>query len=251
MRHRLAFYRNESYLRKFDGLLIALHRSYQNLNFDINTNGERRIHEVLTATHPHIIFDIGANKGDWTREIHALHPQAAIFAFEPIEETFKILQQTAPFAQTFHFALGSNNSRITFGKSSESECSSKYSEALGDLNAYEEVDIKCGDEFVREKQITHIDYLKIDAEGMDYEVLLGFKQTIADNKISIIQFEYSKYNIHSKTFLKDFYELLSPDFEIGKIYPTYIDFRPYHDDQEDFLGSNFLAVKPPLVCYFK
>ena len=79
---------------------------------------------------------------------------------------------------------------------------------------------------------------KIDVEGGEHLVLKGFDDY--DN-ITVIQFEYGLHNIYSRFLLRDFYELLS-DFEIGKLYPNGVDFRPYHASDEDFLGPNYVAV---------
>ncbi len=248
-RSKIANGRSEKVVRKLDDLLVALHRAYQNVNCDIETNGEKRVLSIIAAANPKIIFDVGANKGDWANTIHGFNAQAQIHAFEPIAETFKLLQANAPFASAFPFGLGAKNERVKFGKGDLSECSSKYFATIGGegVKAFEEIEIRKGDDFVSERQIPHIDYLKIDAEGMDYEVLQGFRKTIEEGKIDMIQFEYTKHNIQARSFLKDFYELLSPYYVIGKIYPTAVDFRGYYDDQEDFLQSNFIGVKKSLV----
>jgi hypothetical protein len=91
--------------------------------------------------------------------------------------------------------------------------------------------------------ITGIDFLKVDVEGMEERVLKGFAGMLALGAIKIIQFEYGYVNAVTKFLLRDFYEMLRPyDMVIGKIYPTYVDFREYKLNHEDFLGPNFLAV---------
>ena len=46
------------------------------------------------------------------------------------------------------------------------------------------------DDYVSRNNISKIDFLKIDAEGMDYKVILGGLDTIKNNKVSYIQFEF-------------------------------------------------------------
>lgn len=85
--------------------------------------------------------------------------------------------------------------------------------------------------------------MKIDIKGMEDRVLRGFSRLLASGAIKIIQFEYGYANVLTKFLLKDFHEYLKPyDMVIGKIYPTYVDFRDYQLVHENFLGPNFLAV---------
>lgn len=49
--------------------------------------------------------------------------------------------------------------------------------------------ILCGDEFVRENGIDQINYLKIDTEGFDLGVMVGFAAMLRSHKIDMVQFE--------------------------------------------------------------
>ena len=64
------------------------------------------------------------------------------------------------------------------------------------------------------------------------------------NKINFIQFEFGGCNISSRTFFKDFYEILSPYFKINRIlkdglYPI----KSYNEILECYLQQNYLATK--------
>ena len=95
----------------------------------------------------------------------------------------------------------------------------------------------------RNHKINHIDLLKIDVEGGEMDVLLGFKSYLKNKQISLIQFEYGYINITTKVLLSDYYEFFEGlGYAIGKIYPKYVDFRAYSFKHEDFIGPNFMAV---------
>ena len=50
-------------------------------------------------------------------------------------------------------------------------------------------------------------------------------------------------SIYTKDLLRDFYEYLGDfSYVLGKVYPRYVDLRPYSAFDEDFLGPNYLAV---------
>ena len=64
------------------------------------------------------------------------------------------------------------------------------------------------DQFAEENRIQSIDFLKIDTEGHDYDVLAGARQLLVSNRINVIQFEFNKMNVVSRIFFKDFFNLL-------------------------------------------
>src|SRR5207344_3202780 len=73
------------------------------------------------------------------------------------------------------------------------------------------------DDFLSENSIPHIDLIKIDVEGHELEVLRGMKLCIEQKKVEVIQFEFGSFNIISRTFFKDFWELLQNDYDIYRI----------------------------------
>ena len=101
-----------------------------------------------------------------------------------------------------------------------------------------------GDRYCASKGTSVIDFLKIDVEGFEPQVLRGFEGMLKSGKIDVIQFEYGYINIDTHFLLKDFHDYLSQfDMVIGKIYPDYVDFRGYRHADEDFYGPNYLAVR--------
>lgn len=55
----------------------------------------------------------------------------------------------------------------------------------------EEVKVETGDAFCAARGIRKVDFLKVDAEGHDFEVLKGFSQMLARSDIGMLQFECS------------------------------------------------------------
>jgi FkbM family methyltransferase len=98
--------------------------------------------------------------------------------------------------------------------------------------------VHTGERVCRDLNIERIDFLKVDVEGADYDVLTGFSGLLNPNHIGIIQFEHE-----GGRYLHDFYALLAPKgYAIGKIYANYVDFRPHHAEMEHCPGPNYLAV---------
>ena len=90
--------------------------------------------------------------------------------------------------------------------------------------------------------------MKIDVEGADLDVLRGFAGALTAGRVRTVQFEFTLWAAIARVWLGEFYELLAPyGFEIGKIYPTRVDWRAYRPDHERFLRTNFLASVDPNV----
>ena len=67
-------------------------------------------------------------------------------------------------------------------------------------------------------------------------------------KVKLIQFEFGGSNIDSKTYLRDFWEFLSKkNFCLYRITPKgNILLNEYHEKEEIFLFSNFIAINNSL-----
>ena len=99
-----------------------------------------------------------------------------------------------------------------------------------------------GDEYCRSCNISHIDFLKIDTEGHELSIIKGFGDMIERKCIDLIQFEYNKSAVGARVFLRDFYDVLFDDYEVGRLTPVGVDFQEYsyyHEAKE----SNYLAVR--------
>jgi len=103
--------------------------------------------------------------------------------------------------------------------------------------------VESGDRYLQQLALPRIDLLKVDVEGADLAVLEGFGAAMRDGSIGAIQFEFTGWAPLARVWLRDFYELLEPlGYEIGKIFPTYVEFRAYEVSQEIFVRANFFAV---------
>lgn len=220
---------------------------YENRNYDMVSNGEMRVIKILAKHHPKVVFDVGANVGEWSRIANAHFRDAEIYSFEPAPATCELLKQNLSGisnVQIHALGLSSKKERVNFNFYPEhSGQSSKYDFGIKEEATVVTVELADGDSFCQEMGVEKIDFLKIDVEGADLEVIKGFKNFIENRGIDVIQFEYGRINIKSKALLIDFYEFLLPrGYLVGKVFPKAVEFRPYDLRHENFIGPNFLAV---------
>lgn len=223
---------------------------------DFEISGEAYVmREVLPAclSRPNpVFFDVGANRGDYTKRLGAQFPTAEIYSFEPNPDAFRDLCMLlrSPRFYPFEVAMADvAESRLLYSNATEpgSSHSSLHREVITEIHhelavAEERVQLDTIDSFCVRHGIESIDFLKIDTEGYELKVLAGAERMLRSKRIRMIQFEFNTMNVTARVFLKDFYSILS-DYHIHRIDTSrLISLRDYDPINEIFLFQNFLAV---------
>jgi Methyltransferase FkbM domain len=123
-----------------------------------------------------------------------------------------------------------------------------YVNVVSDLRGSKVVEFKVPaiplDDYLSENGIGHVNLLKVDAEGHELKILHGVINNIRNNKIDVIHFEFNEMNIISKTFMKDFYDLLT-NYSFYRLLPYGLlslgDYKPAK--YEIFLFQNIVAIR--------
>lgn len=222
-------------------------KAYENCSGIFATNGEEMVLRCLSGAPMATVFDVGANVGDWSLLAHRHLPGSRILAFELSPPTFERLRQNTRACDriaTFNLGLSDHEGETRFYHYPDKPGETSILAHSFQSGAVELTGRLCvGDTFCAEEGIAQIDLLKVDVEGAESAVLRGFGKMLAARRISAIQFEYEKVNTATKFLLQDFYALLGGHgYAIGKIFPTYVEFRDYTFEQEMLWGSNYLAV---------
>ncbi len=120
-----------------------------------------------------VVLDIGANIGVWTRLLSAHCTAGHVYAFKPSPTTVRQLERNCgmrPNVTCVPCALGARNGTALFsGEDVDPKLRSLQSATAG---ATVEVITRRLDEWVGETGITRIDFVKIDVEGFEEDVLI-------------------------------------------------------------------------------
>lgn len=174
-----------------------------------------------------VVFDVGANVGDYSREVIDNARQARIYAFEPHPATYERLRANLEGCENiFNLAVGSRESNVRLYDYQDNDGSSHASvfrAVIEEIHRSEavshEVKMITLDSFVESRNITRIDLLKIDTEGNELDVLKGAARAISEGKILAIHFEFNEMNVISRTFFRDFWEAL-PNYAFYRMVPN-------------------------------
>lgn len=221
---------------------------YNRIDYAMETNGECALLERLAAFSPRCLFDVGANVGDYARLAAARWPLASVHSFEPVPATYAEFRERTkgePRIHPHNLALldRSGETRVKYYPS-RSGSSGVYDYPHDAPSEWITIRAQTGDEFCDAAGIDRIDLLKIDVEGAEDSVIRGFERRLKEGRIDLVQFEYGYANIMSKCLLYDYVRWLGGlGYDLGKVMPGGVDFRPYKFQDEDFRGPNYVAVR--------
>jgi FkbM family methyltransferase len=123
-----------------------------------------------------VIMDVGANIGMAAVWFDARYPGRPIHCFEPLAENARLIALNAPAARVNAVAAGAKDGITTLSVDSDAVMASRipYARAAGDR----QVRVVALDDYVREEGVDRIAILKIDAEGMELDVLEGARESL-------------------------------------------------------------------------
>lgn len=233
--------------------LQAVH-AWKNKQYDIHQNGEAALLQRLAPFRPRVLFDVGANEGEWSIAACASLPDVHVHAFEIVPAMAAVLRERVAGLSTRIIVnpvgLSDTADSITIyrtaddsTKTSSLRISPEHTTTTGPKPVIsEQADVRTGDAYLAEHGIDRIDLLKIDVEGAEEAVLRGFVRAFAEQRITLVQFEYGWVNAHNGFRLKDAYAFFEErGFVLGKLYPEGVAFKPYAYADEDFVGPNYVA----------
>ena len=204
------------------------------------TNGELRFAKLLVPS-CRTVFDVGARQDSHLVELNA---GCSFHLFEPLNKHYRALE--ARLRGQTNVAL----SRCALGDSRGEawiypHCESLIRRSLS-TSAREPIQVMRLDEYCREKNVQQIDFLKIDTEGFELEVLKGGRD-IVHSATRVIQFEYGGTYRDAGISLQMVFDFLGPRWSYYRILPHHL--RPiqgYRRRYEDGRYANYVASRERL-----
>jgi FkbM family methyltransferase len=226
----------------------------------VNTSGEEAVLRLIekNIAGPKCIFDIGANQGEFLASIqrNLSSEGLTIHAFEPSENTFKMLEKTvralsSEGLELNNFALGKKDYQSTlFSNESGSGLASLTQRRMKhfniDFDLSETVSVRTLDGYCRERGLDHIHLVKVDVEGHELDVFFGAQEMFSRQAIDVVMFEFGGASIDTRVFFQDFYYFFQ-DYAMNlfRITPSGFLFpiEGYDDSLEQFRTMNFVATR--------
>lgn len=232
--------------------LSARAMGLQNFASEAVSGESRAAASCLAGKTSPVVFDVGANEGNWLSQVLRLAPDARLHAFEPQPALAERIRVRAPGVFVTNAAVGERQDRLTLYDYADHPGSSHASLLPGVIDGVHrglarttEVPVIRLDDYCKDRSIEAIDLLKIDVEGFELSVLRGAQRLLASGKVAAIQFEFNEMNVVGRTFLRDFFQVLGPDYRLYRVLPHGL--LPLRNGSawlnEQFVFQNVLALR--------
>jgi FkbM family methyltransferase len=154
-------------------------------NANPKTNGEHKFFWKI-KDNIKIIFDVGSRS-----DSEFIYFNGEVHYFDPVNDFIEQLKKQTNLNKISYFnnfGLGQENSQSYYYPRYQSFYNRVNSCHVSDDRNKILLNIKKGKDYVVENDIKYIDFLKIDTEGYEFNVLRGFEDSLKN--VKIIQFEY-------------------------------------------------------------
>ena len=199
---------------------------------------------------PKICIDVGGNLGNYSTSLLNQFPDCQIFIFEPSKKNLDILESkySDNSKVSIEPAALSKDSGFThlFSDTDGSALASLTKRNLNHIGIpfdFTEMvkTVRFEDFWVERLHSSKIDLLKLDVEGHELQALEGCGESI--KHINVIQFEFGGTQIDTRTYLRDFWDLLIENgFELFRISPIgLMKMHAYNEGDECFMFTTYLA----------
>ena len=227
-------------------------KSFNTIGLDIARISNRPEHTLLGLRHLPIrsIIDVGANTGQFARNIATVFPEAYIYSFEPLLQPFDLIKQWARKQQgkitVFNVALGDHEGTVEMFSHLEHSPSSsllKSTDVCERLYPFTKkqtlvsVALRTLDRFLTDMSITLVPdiLIKLDVQGYEDRVITGGQETFGKAVACIVEINLDPL-YEDQANLRDIFILLD---ELGYYYAGNLQ-QAYADEHVVYIDAMFI-----------
>lgn len=236
-------------------------KGYKNYG-NFNVTGEKSFIELI-KNEVDLSLDIGANTGEYTKLL-LQNTNSNVVSFEPLPDAFKELEKIKikfnDRLNIYNVAIGIDNNRLDLfygDKKSEKASLIPNLEKLSFIGQNNKnkisVTVKKLDYFGNYFKDKKIDFIKIDTEGFEYEVLRGAKKILLQHKPKFIQIEFNWHQLIRNHSLYQLFKLVN-SYDIFRILPygkKLILIDPSKPENNIYHLSNYVFIRSDISSRYK
>jgi FkbM family methyltransferase len=190
-----------------------------------NKNGEYKFLEdkMPKLTNASIVFDVGANIGDYAAKMHSYNNTLQIYCFEPVPDTYLKLKERVSINKNIilnNTAMSDNVGSVKmfeYKKYGGINSIENHGELMSSATKVINVELNTIDNYCDQHGIDKINFLKIDVEGHELNVIRGAEEMIRNKSINILQFEYNYLWRNTNNTLEGVMKILSVNYDIYRL----------------------------------
>ena len=220
--------------------------------------GEKYFIKILAKSNPSLCIDIGANIGNFSQYL-IKNTSSNIIAFEPLKKAFADLKKIEKDYPTrffaFNYGLSNKNKKSYIFFSDNKSEKATFNINFDKVTFFSKKKtlknianlITLDSFYLKNKSLfkNGLDYIKIDSEGYEHQILSGANKVLNIFRPKFIQIEMNQYNIYSNLNIFQFSKILS-NYDVFRILPYnsgIIKINPDRADNNIFHLSNFIFIR--------
>ena len=208
-------------------------------------------------------LDIGANIGLYTKLLLE-KTNSNVVSFEPLPEAFnelkKIELKFSKRLKVFNLAIGENSNNLDLFYENQKSEKASLIQNLEKLSFIKDnnknkisVEVRNLDSFNNFFKDQKIDFIKIDTEGFEYEVLKGAQKILETHKPKFIQMEFNWHQLIRNQSLYNISKLVN-SYDTFRILPkgsNLIFVDPSRPENNIYHLSNYVFIRKDLSSKYK
>jgi FkbM family methyltransferase len=229
-------------------------RGYNNYENDQISGEQFFRRQILSRLNPSLCVDVGANIGAYSEGL-LRDLEANVISFEPLLVAYGQLELLkGKYSKRFmpeNLAVGEKSGMGTINfnpEATEHASMTASSENISYLNnSYaQEIKITSLDEYFAAKEAKP-DFIKIDVEGLEHEVLLGAKNLLLNSPPICFQIEMNWHQLFRRHSLWSLSQQL-PGYQVYQLLQNAISLKDPRDPLANlFMFSNFIFIRADLA----
>jgi len=212
----------------------------------IDEGVDKLLIDIFIKCGTELFIDVGCNRGDYLELLSEKYKDVNILAFEPdtriYNQCLKKYENNEKI-KLYNKGIANKNKKLKFYFDDDStQTSAKYSSSKDYIITKSE---KLDNYYNYIKNFKN-PFIKIDAEGLEPEILYSSKKILKDMSNIILYFEYSyKWNFNEKEVYNLFKYLVQNKFVLYRLNAFGLEQIPvmYYQYLKDFHFSNIIAIK--------